>query len=56
MFTSPFSPKKFGFWSNVLQNGTKHNAKILAKRWLFFILDFDLKRLKKSKKSLKRLS
>jgi len=36
-------------------NETKHHAKILAKRWLFSILDFDLKRPKKSKKSLRRL-
>jgi hypothetical protein len=32
-----------------LQNGTKHRAKFLAKRYPFFILDFDLKRQKKKK-------
>jgi hypothetical protein len=33
-----------------LQNGIKHHAKILAKRYSFSILDFDLKRQKKAKK------
>jgi len=33
-----------------LQNKTKHYAKFLAKRWLFSILDFGLKSLKKNPK------
>jgi hypothetical protein len=33
-----------------LQNGTKHNVKFLAKRYLFSILDFGLKRPKNTKK------
>jgi hypothetical protein len=32
-----------------LQNGTKHHANFLAKRYSFSILDFGLKRLKKAK-------
>jgi hypothetical protein len=32
-----------------LQNGTKHHANFLAKRYPFSILDFGLKRLKKPK-------
>jgi hypothetical protein len=39
-----------------LQNGTKHHVKILAKRYLFFILDFGLKRPKKNPKSQKALT
>jgi hypothetical protein len=38
-----------------LQNGTKHHAKFLAKRYPFSILDFGLKRQKK-KKSQKALT
>jgi hypothetical protein len=34
-----------------LQNKTKYHVKFLAKRWLFSILDFGLKRQKKPKKS-----
>jgi hypothetical protein len=33
-----------------LQNGTKHRAKFLAKRYPFSILDFGLKWAKKAKK------
>jgi hypothetical protein len=33
-----------------LQNGTKHHAKFLAKRYPFSILNFGLKRKKKVKK------
>jgi hypothetical protein len=33
-----------------LTNKTKHQAKFLAKRYPFFILDFGLKRKKKAKK------
>jgi hypothetical protein len=40
----------FGFWSIILQNETKHHTKFLAKRYPFFILDFDLKKKKKAKK------
>jgi hypothetical protein len=50
VFSSPFHPNFFGFWSIILQNGTKHHAKFLAKRYSFSILDFGLKRLKKAKK------
>jgi hypothetical protein len=51
VFSSPFHPKNFRFWSIILQNGTKHRANFLAKRYPFSILDFGLKRLKKAKKS-----
>jgi hypothetical protein len=36
-----------------LQNGTKHHANFLAKRYPFSILDFSLKRQKKNKKAKK---
>jgi hypothetical protein len=45
----------FGFWFIILQNGTKHHAKFLAKRYQFSILDFGLKRPKKSQKALTHL-
>jgi hypothetical protein len=35
-----------------LQNGTKHHAKFLAKKYSFSILDFGLKRPKKKPKAL----
>jgi hypothetical protein len=35
-----------------LQNGTKHHENFLAKRYSFSILNFGLKRLKKSQKAL----
>jgi hypothetical protein len=50
VFSSLFFPKNFGFWPIILQNGTKHHAKFLAKRYPFSILDFGLKRPKKKKK------
>jgi hypothetical protein len=50
VFNSPFHPKNFGFWPIILQNEIKHHAKFLAKRYPFSILDFSLKRPKKSKK------
>jgi hypothetical protein len=31
VFSSPFYIKNFGFWSIILQNGTKHHAKFLGK-------------------------
>jgi hypothetical protein len=34
-----------------LQNGTKHHAKFLTKKYPFSILDFGLKRPKKAKKN-----
>jgi hypothetical protein len=40
VFSSPFHLKKIRFWPIILQNGTKHHAKILAKRYSFSILDF----------------
>jgi hypothetical protein len=41
-----------GFWFIILQNETKHHAKFfLAKRWLFSVLDFSLKRQKKPKRA-----
>jgi hypothetical protein len=46
VFSSPFHPKNFGFWSTILQNGTKHHANFLAKRYQFSILDFGAKKLK----------
>jgi hypothetical protein len=49
--SSLFHPKKIGFSSIILQNGTKHHAKFLTKRHSFFILDFGLKRQKKKPKS-----
>jgi hypothetical protein len=55
VFSSPFHPKKFGFWSIILQNGTKHHANFLAKMYPFSILDFGLKRQKKSQKDLTHL-
>jgi hypothetical protein len=54
VFSSPFHPKNFGFWLIILQNGTKHNAKFLAKRYPFSILDFGLKK-PKSQKALTHL-
>jgi hypothetical protein len=39
-----------------LQNETKYYAKFLAKRYSFFILDFGLKRPKKSQKNKKALT
>jgi hypothetical protein len=53
VFSSHFIQKNFGFWSIILQNRTKHHAKFLAKRYLFFILDFGLKRQKKKSKEQK---
>jgi hypothetical protein len=38
-----------GFGSSFLQNGIKHHAKFLAKRYSFSILDFGLKMPKKPK-------
>jgi hypothetical protein len=49
VFSSPFHPKNFRFWPIILQNGTKHHAKFLAKMYPFSILDFGLQRLKKPK-------
>jgi hypothetical protein len=51
VFSFPFHPKNFEFWFIILQNGTKHHAKFLAKRYPFSILDFGLKRQKKNPKS-----
>jgi hypothetical protein len=48
-----FIRKKFRFWSIILQNGTKHHAKFLAKRYPFSIFDFGLKRQKKKAKKPK---
>jgi hypothetical protein len=45
-----FTQKNLGFWPIVLQNGTKHHAKFLTKRYPFSILDFGLKRQKKTKR------
>ena len=45
-----FFQKKNRFWSIILQNETKHHAKILVKEWLFSILEFGNKKQKKSKK------
>jgi hypothetical protein len=56
VFSSPFYLKIFGFWPIILQNGTKHHAKFLAKRYPFFILDFGIKRQKKKSKSQKALT
>jgi hypothetical protein len=50
VFSFPFYPKNFGFWPIILQNETKHHAKFLVKRYLFSILDFDLKMPKNAKK------
>jgi hypothetical protein len=44
-----FTQKNLGFWPIVLQNGTKHHAKFLTKRYPFSILDFGLKRKKNQK-------
>jgi hypothetical protein len=53
VFSSLFHPKYFKFWPIILQNGTKHHVKFFDKRYLFFILDFGLKRQKKkSQKAL----
>jgi hypothetical protein len=49
VFFFPFHPKNFGFWSIILQNGTKHHVKILAKSYTFSILEFGLKRSKNQK-------
>jgi hypothetical protein len=53
VFSSSFHPKNFGFWPIILQNGTKHHAKFLAKRYPFSILDFGVKRAKKKAKKPK---
>jgi hypothetical protein len=53
VFSSLFYLKNFEFWLIILQNRTKHYAKILVKRHLFSILDFGLKRQKKKPKSQK---
>jgi hypothetical protein len=50
VFSSPFLSKNFGFWSTILQNETKHHAKFLPKKYPFSILDFGLKKPKKTKK------
>jgi hypothetical protein len=47
-----FIEKKFRFWLIILQIKTKHYVKFLVKRYPFFILDFGLKRQKKSLKAL----
>jgi hypothetical protein len=49
VFSFPFHPKNFKFWPIILQNRTKYHAKFLAKKYIFSILDFGLKR-KKNKK------
>jgi hypothetical protein len=49
VFSFSFYPKNFGFWPIILQNGTKHHTKFLAKRYPFSILDFGLKRPKSQK-------
>jgi len=48
-FCSLSIPKTFRFCFIILQNGTKHHENFLAKRWLFSILDFGLKRSKSPK-------
>jgi hypothetical protein len=53
VFSFPFYPKIFGFWPSILQNGTKHHANFLAKRYPSSILDFGLERQKKKTKKLK---
>jgi hypothetical protein len=50
VFSSPFHLKIFGFLPIILQNETKYHAKFLTKRYPFSILDFCLKRQKKTKK------
>jgi hypothetical protein len=50
VFSSPFYPKKFGFWPIILLNVTKHHVRFLAKRYPFSILDFGLKKPKKKAK------
>jgi hypothetical protein len=52
VFCSQFHRKNFGFWPIILQNETKHHTKFLAKRYSLSILDFGLKRQKKSLKAL----
>jgi hypothetical protein len=42
--------KEFGFWFIIFPS--KHYSKILTNRWLFSIMDFELKR-EKNQKSLK---
>jgi hypothetical protein len=54
VFSSSFSQHILGFGPSFLQNKTKHHAKVLAKRWLFSILDFGLKRLKKTQKEIQK--
>jgi hypothetical protein len=56
VFSFPFHLKNFEFWFIILQNKTKHHAKFLAKRYPFSILDFGLKRPKKSQKAKKALT
>jgi hypothetical protein len=41
----------FEFWPIILHNRTKHHAKLWQKRYPFSILDFGLKRQKKSQKA-----
>jgi hypothetical protein len=52
VFSYLFSQKKLDFIPLFCKNKTKHYVKFLAKRYSFFILDFSLKRPKKSQKAL----
>ena len=54
VFSSSSILKYFGFWFIILYNRTKYHIKILAKKWLFSILDFGLKERKKKPKRASR--
>jgi hypothetical protein len=55
-FSSPFHPKKIGFWFIILQNRTKYYAKILAKKASIFHFGFWPQEAKKKSQKVKKPS
>jgi len=56
VFSPHFFSKKFGFWSIILQNGTKYHVNFFGKKVVIFHFGFWLQEAKKNPKmSLKRL-
>jgi hypothetical protein len=56
VFSSLFHSKNFGFWSIILQNGTKHHAKIFGKKASILHFGFWSQEAKKKPKSQKALT
>jgi hypothetical protein len=52
VFSFPFHPKFFGFWSIILQNGTKHHAFFFWKKGIHSLFWILASRRKKKTKSL----